>query len=473
VALALLGGLSACGGSAKPPPVAVDTPTPSPQSGIQDDRVYQPGVDPSARTERVRKIAEGGATLLRVDLVWSIVAPTPPADPTDPADPAYQWASYDQLIAVAKANHLEVLFTVYGTPAWAADPAFARFVGATDRIVRPRDAEEFGAFATAAAKRFAPRGVHKWEGWNEPNIKLFFYPQYERQGDRWVQSAPQRYSALLKSFYAAVKSVDPNAVIAGGVFAPTGDKCGASCPVKATDTGPPNRMRAGDFLTALDQPGLRPPMDAVSHHPYPVSGPRPATVVRRNTIDIYNLDTLSAAIDRTYLRGKKIWLSEYGFGTAAVPNNPVHFSLDEQAVHIADAFQRFRDNKRVTLAVYYFLQDHPNWRSGLLEQDGTPKPGFAAYAFPFAVDQVSGPAVRLVGQARPANGRTKVQIEWKDGDNWRALTSAATAADGTFALTVRPTRQMALRATWTGETRSGQPATWTSRQVDVAVPARS
>ena len=248
VVLVLLCGLSACGGSAKPPPAALETPTPSPTSGIQDDRVHQPGVDSRARAERVRKMAEGGATLLRVDLVWSIVAPTPPADATNPDDPAYQWASYDQLLTVAKANHLEVLFTVYGTPAWAADPAFARFVGATDRIVRPRDPEEFGAFAVAAAKRFAPRGVRLWEGWNEPNIKLFFYPQYERQGDRWVQSSPKHYSALLKSFSAGIKSVDPKAIVAGGVFAPTGDKCGASCPVKPTDAGPPNRMRAGDFL---------------------------------------------------------------------------------------------------------------------------------------------------------------------------------------------------------------------------------
>ena len=213
-------------------------------------------------------------------------------------------------------------------------------------------------------------------------------------------------------------------------------------------------------------------MDVVSHHPYPVSPPRPAGVVRRNTIDIYNLGSLTKAIDATYLRGTKIWLSEYGFGTAAVENNPVHFSLDEQATNIADAFQRFRDNGRVTLAVYYFLQDHPNWRSGLLEQDGTPKPGFAAFALPFAVDRVDRSAVHLVGQARPASGRTKVQIEWKDGDDWRALTTAATTVDGTFAVSVRPARDMTLRATWTGETRSGAPATWTSPDVDVAPPAR-
>lgn len=463
-ALVLLVGLAACGGSAKPPPVAVETPTPSPASGIQDDRVYQPGVDPTVRAERVRTMAEGGATVLRVDLVWSIVAPTPPVDPTDPDDPAYEWASYDELLKVAKSNHLEVLFTVYGTPAWAADPAYAP---AADRIVRPRDPDEFGAFAVAAAKRFAPRGVHRWEGWNEPNIKLFFYPQYEREGDRWVQSAPQRYSALLKSFYAGIKSVDPAAVVAGGVFAPTGDKCGAACPVRRTDTGPPNRIRVRDFLTALDQPDLRPPMDVVSHHPYPVSGPRPAGIVRRNTIDIYNLGQLTAAIDGTYLRGKKIWLSEYGFGTAAVPNNPVYVSLDEQATYIADAFQRFRDDGRVTLAVYYFLQDHPDWRSGLLEADGTPKPGFAAYALPFAIDQTTRTGTRLVGQARPAAGRTTVQIEWKDGGTWRPLTAAKTTVDGTFALSLRPRAETVVRAHWTGETRSGESATWTSPEVRV------
>jgi hypothetical protein len=242
--------------------------------------------------------------------------------------------------------------------------------------------------------------------------------------------------------------------------------------VTATQSTPPNRIKVTDFLTALDVPELRPPMDIVSHHPYPTSAPRETTPPNRNFIDLYNLDDLAAAIDRTYLRGSKVWLSEYGFGTEAVKQNPKHFTPQEQATYIVDAFQRVRSNPRVELMVYYFLHDHVDWKSGLLDVNGIPKPGLAAFALPFgtrAEDAASSKVIRLTGQARAAAGRTKVEIEWKSGDTWRRLTTADTAADGSFAISIRPPKAVAVRAVWEGATRSGERLTWTSPEV--AVPA--
>lgn len=466
----MLIGLAGCGDGPKSPPVTVDVPRTSPVAGIQDDTVYT-GQDP---TERVRTMVESGAAVIRVDLLWSQVAQSRPTNPTDPADPAYHWEGYDRLLDVAKANKVEVLFAVYGTPEWAADPtvtlpkdlpfAFA---------VRPENAADFGAFATAAATRFSPRGVRNWEGWNEPNITVFLYPQYERRGNRWVATSPRTYSDLQKSFYTGIKSVDPDAIVAGGVTAPTGDRCGISCRVGKTQPAAPNRIKVVDFLDALDAPQLRPPMDIVSHHPYPTSAPRPTTRPNPSFIDLYNLGALTAAIDRTYLRGSRVWLTEYGFGTEPVPQNPKFFTPQEQADYIADAFQRGRANPRVELMIYYFLHDHATWKSGLLDIEGNPKPGLAAYALPFGVDAsspASGAAVRLTGQARAATGRTQVRIEWRSGDTWRRLTVAETAADGTFAVTVRPSTPIKVRAVWEGLTRSGQRMTWTSSEVALAGP---
>ena len=458
------GVVAGCGGNEKGPPFNVETAKTSPVAGIQDDTVGKPGQDP---TERLRKMAESGASLVRIDLLWSEVAPTRPANPTDPQDPAYQWQAYDRALDVARANKLEVMFAVYGTPTWARDPTVTLpKQGVFALSVRPKDPAAFGAFATAAATRFAPRGVRRWEGWNEPNIKLFLYPQFERRGDRWIATSPRVYSDLQKAFYAGVKSAAPNAIVAGGVTAPTGDRCGVSCRVAGQPTKP-NRIKADDFLMALNAPGLQPPMDVVSHHPYPHSGPREMTPPNRTYLDLYNLDVLTKTIDRTYLRGKKIWLSEYGFGTEAVEQYELHFTPQEQAAYIADAFERTRANPRVQLTVYYFLHDHADWKSGLLDINGVPKPGLAAYALPLAIDAVTPKAVRLVGQARPTIGRTKVRIEWKSGDTWRRLTTAATAADGTFAISVRPANRVILRAIWDGQTRSGERVTWTSPEVTV------
>jgi hypothetical protein len=460
------GVFAACGGSQKGPPVNVETAKTSPVAGIQDDTVGKPGQDP---TERIRTMADSGASLVRIDLLWSEVAPTRPVNPTDPQDPAYRWQSYDRVLDVAKANKLEVMFAVYGTPKWARDPTVTLPAkGVFDFAIRPEDPAAFGAFATAAAARFAPLGVRRWEGWNEPNIKLFLYPQFARQGDRWIATSPRVYSDLQKAFYAGVKSAAPTAVVAGGVTAPNGDRCGVSCRVAKQPTKP-NRITADDFLMALDASGLQPPMDVVSHHPYPHSGPRETTPPNRAYLDLYNLDVLTTTIDRTYLRGKKIWLTEYGFGTEAVPEYELHFTPQEQAAYIADAFERTRANPRVQLTVYYFLHDHTDWKSGLLDINGVPKPGLAAYALPLAIDAVTRKAVRLVGQARATIGPTKVRIEWKSGDKWRRLTTARTAADGTFALSVRPAGKVTLRAVWDGPTRSGERMTWASPEV--AVPA--
>ena len=122
--------------------------------------------------------------------------------------------------------------------------------------------------------------------------------------------------------------------------------------------------------------------------------------------------------------------------------------------------------------VYYFLHDHADWKSGLLDVNGTPKPGLAAFALPFGTrtaNATSSKAIRLIGQARAAVGRTKVEIEWKSGDTWRPLTTVDTAADGSFAISMRPPKAVAVRAVWEGATRSGERLTWTSPEV--AVPA--
>ncbi len=195
--------------------------------------------------------------------------------------------------------------------------------------VRPKDPADFGAFATAAATRFGPRGVRCGRGGTTEHQAVPL-PAVERRDDRWIATSPRVYSDLQKAFYSGVKSAAPDAIVAGGVTAPTGDRCGVSCRVARQPTKP-NRIKADDFLMALDAPGLQPPMDVVSHHPYPNSAPRATTPPNRTYLDLYNLDVLTKTIDRTYLRGKRIWLSEYGFGTEAVEEYELHFTPQEQA----------------------------------------------------------------------------------------------------------------------------------------------
>ncbi len=59
---------------------------------------------------------------VRITLYWGGpfgVAQKRPASPTDPADPAYDWSLYDRAVDYATQAGAQVLFSIYGTPAWA------------------------------------------------------------------------------------------------------------------------------------------------------------------------------------------------------------------------------------------------------------------------------------------------------------------------------------------------------------------
>jgi hypothetical protein len=451
--------LAGCGGGEGPPPVVdAEAVVASPLVAMQDSA---PALTGPEGPDRIREMAALGADVIRIDLQWDQVAPTRPSAPRDPGDPAYLWDGYDRAVAAAGREGVEVLFAVFGTPGWAADPAVTPPAGTPANAVRPADPADFGDFAAAAATRYAPRGVSRWEGWNEPNIPFFLYPQYERSDGRWVAVSPATYAALQKRFYAAVKGVDPDAVVGGAVTAPAGDR---------RQEPPPQRVTPDDFLRALDAPELRPPMDVVSHHPYPATAPRERTPPGRNYIDLYNLDVLERTLDRTYLRGRPVWLTEYGFGTEPLPGlYELAFTYQEQAAFIADALVRVRAHRRVRLASYYLLRDHPGWRSGVRDQEGREKPGRQAFALPLTADGATvvaaGAPVRLVGQVRPADRRTDVDIEWNGGDGWRELAVVSTADDGTFALSIRPSADGRIRARWAG----ADGVEWTSPEVAVGI----
>lgn len=468
--------VTGCGGSDTPPPTVETTPGPSapdlksPITSLEDDQLIgDPQGDRAAFLDtRMAAIVELGATATRVSLMWSNVATAKPANPTDPADPAYNWSKYDAVIEAAQRNKVEVHFVVWSTPEWAVDPAVPKV--AKDPPWgnrRPADPEAFGAFAEAAAKRYSDKGVKRWEVWNEANINFYLRPQYEKQGDRWVAIGPTTYTRLINSFTTHVRSVDPKAIIAGGVMAPVGDKCGLTCP--ATDREP-NRLSPQDFLLGLDQDGLRPPMDAVADHPYPAAGPdRPKS---KYAINIYNLQDLFTAIDATYLRGKPVWATEYGWQTVESEVLKYTVSPEEQAYRIAEAYATLRRNPRLELATYYYLQDNGQFNTGLRDINGETKLGAGAFAVPMFAEPrtvAAGGEVKVVGQVRPTAGPTEAVIEWKDGDRWKEVQRVPTSADGTFELTLRPKASVTIRSHWSGAARNGTKVDWTGAEIPLTV----
>lgn len=345
--------------------------------GLQDDRLAHPEQDPAPR---FATIAGLDTDVVRLDLRWDLVAATArPANPTDPADPAYNWAHYDAIVDTARQKGITLVPTIYGTPQWAADTAPDAQAGGDPSYpafgARPKDPQDAGDFAQAAAARYAPKGVRMWEAWNEPNIPLFLRPQWKREGGKWVPASPETYSNMLKAMYAGIKKSDPQAIVAGGVTAPNGDMPetpgGAPCEVASTANC---RVTPQDFVKGLDADGLQPPMDVFSHHPYPIRPPSDAVNPGASYVDLYSLPVLEKILDEGYLRGKPLWLSEFGVATEPVANQPYSRPPNLQKADLADAIARVRKDDRVKTFIWYFLQDNPDWKSGLYDEAGKAKP---------------------------------------------------------------------------------------------------
>ncbi len=138
----------------------------------------------------------------RLDLYWGGplgVAKRRPAHPTSPADPAYDWSLYDPVVQQLSAAGIKVLFSIYGTPAWAN--------GGKGLNVAPRNPLDLKKFAHAAALRYSGTyeaggvelpAVRYWLAWNEPNNPVFLRPQFQQVGSRWVIASAKAYAQDLQ-----------------------------------------------------------------------------------------------------------------------------------------------------------------------------------------------------------------------------------------------------------------------------------
>ena len=182
-------------------------------TGISGIGEYQADVFGEARSS--------GAGMVRLGLYWDAIAPRQqPAswEPENPADPHYNWSYIDLGVTEAVNAGLTPVLLVDGAPPWAQRCKSPSGIQASEMC--DPDPAALEAFAKAAAARYGghfaglPR-VQYWEGLNEPNLSLFFFPQFNTAGK---PLSPYLYRHLINAFYAGIKSVDPaNLVLAAGL----------------------------------------------------------------------------------------------------------------------------------------------------------------------------------------------------------------------------------------------------------------
>ncbi|MFP3895502.1 MAG: hypothetical protein ACLFV5_01515 [Anaerolineales bacterium] len=242
------------------------------------------------------------------------------------------WDALDRIVDAAKANDVNVLFSVVKAPAWARADTDYGVAGP------PADPNTYGTFLSDLATHY--RGdVKAYEIWNEQNL------WYEWGGEGEMDAG--EYVDLLRVAYYAIKDADPEAIVVSGGLTPTGD---------VGDIAIADRR----YLEQMYWAGLTHYCDAVGAHPSGYNNPPDATYSGdpttpnfkghpsfffRNTMEDYR------NIMNRYGDGhKRIWPTEFGWasvdGLGVEPVQGYGYAEDnteaEQAQYIVQAYEMGR-----------------------------------------------------------------------------------------------------------------------------------
>jgi hypothetical protein len=330
----------------------------------------EPGFFPTLR--------ELGTGLLRVNLNWGGrlgVARRRPQRPASPNDPAYDWRLYDRLVLESAGVGVELVFSIFGTPAYAN--------GGRAPTRAPTDPDALRDFAYAAATRYSGTfrrrdgrvlpPVRLWTAWNEPNLRLGLIPQYRKINGRWTIWSAVEYARICDAVYRGVHATALRGRrVACGVTAPRGNNSPSSAKPSVSPLA---------FMRAFRKAG-RVPFDAYAHHAY-YGAPfeTPATRPRgRTAVTLANVDVLVREVTRLF-GPKRIWITEYGYQTSP-PDRIFGVSWAKQARYLEQAYRIAYRNPRIDMLLWFLLRDEPRlsgWQSGLISAGGVRKPAFYSF----------------------------------------------------------------------------------------------
>jgi glycosyl hydrolase family 39 (putative alpha-L-iduronidase) len=321
--------------------------------GLHQDLTWEGG-DPYWQNQ-INDLKAVGGEISRNSFLWNNIEST---------QGQIDWSRYDTIISRLEAANEKVLFTMYGSPAWAN--------GSTDELVVPGNgsatdpafrawADQYADFAAQAAARYKGR-IAGWELWNEPNEHYFWKPG----------PSVDQYEYWYSKVYASMKAADPDVNLAVGGLSGLYASC---CILGST------------FLTQLIDRGL--PIDAVAIHPYDNDAPDHDVAFQPNFTDIGRIRSM---LDSRGLQSVKIWATEWGWSGQGATEAT-------QAQYVQKSLEMIRDQyPYVVYATYFVDVDRPldGYYQGLYLSDMvTPKP--AATVFKSFMDSLPPLVIKING----------------------------------------------------------------------------
>ena len=414
--------------------------------------------DAELRSSALAEARGLGSDAIRVVVPWNMVAPeqkTADFRPSDPTDDHYDFLTYDPLLRQIKQGDMKIVLTPSGpAPDWATrsggggepDPAqFGDFVSALAKRYSGRYNPTNGTFvdpSKADSKGLLPK-VDLWSIWNEPNLSIFLQPQH-KNGRAY---SPLLYRQLFFAADDAINAEDPQAPVLIGETAPTGstDSVDPIAFVRQTLCLDPSFHH----LPGCPEADRKVTAAGWAAHPYSLSGQAPfEPVPKLGYVTMASLGTLERTLESAAARGAvaaglPIYITEFGVQSFPDPNAGV--SVEQQAEYIAIAERiAYADGRVATFGQYLMRDDDPNvvpdtlyggFESGLRFFDGRPKPAYAAFQLPLAIQRL-GETVSMWGIVQPYKGPTAVSIRYQDPDGApKLLRTVPTDSAGIYSFT--------------------------------------
>jgi hypothetical protein len=260
----------------------------------------------------------------------------------------------------------------------------------------------FCTWAGQVADTVRKWGITDFIVWNEPNTRLFWYPQKDRRGR---DVAGPAYEALLATCYDAIKGANPDATVVGMGLSPRASTRASNEPLTfLRDVGAAYR-RSGRTLPIMDQLAIHPypnpnrPNDAPS-----VGYPSPLRYGLSNLARVKQAvwEAFRGTAQPTTLNGLTLRVDEIGWqvGTAGlsgyVNTENVHtVNQATQAAYLAQMVQVYLAcDPAVTDVLLFLLVDEKyrngrdetgryiggGWQSGLVTVTGAQRLAYATMA---------------------------------------------------------------------------------------------
>jgi hypothetical protein len=349
VVLPLLGG---CGGGGSTPRLVI--------GAVEDAAKWS---DPSAKLALAVRAGFGAVVL---SSVWQ----PPRTAPTTLELTALRGAA-----AAAVADHVRPMVAVYQLSANTPLTSQAR--------------AQFAAYA-ASIPTLVP-GVKDLIVGNEPNLPLFWQPQFDANGN---DAAGPAYFKLLAETYDAIKAADSEVNVIGGALAARG----GDNPKSARPTQSPDAFIAHLGLLYRASGRKKPLMDMFALHPYPESSSTPPTFAHPRTnkaLGIADYDKLAGLLDRAFPgRELPVVYGEYGLETT-IPADEAHAYTGQeppttkpidpvvQGRRYAQAIRMVACQPRVRYFLFFHVSDETaltGLQTGVYYADDAAKPSLATLA---------------------------------------------------------------------------------------------